>query len=64
LPDKIKARMKAIPELSKALTVNIEPTTEEDWEILESRPESAEEVMLTQVSLLLVQMFFSISGFS
>ncbi|KAF3320553.1 peroxisome biogenesis protein 1 isoform X1 [Carex littledalei] len=52
LPDKTKARLKAIPELSKALTVNIEPATEEDWEILESRPESAEENMLTQVGVV------------
>lgn len=61
LPDKTKARLKAIPELSKALTVNIEPATEEDWEILESRPDSAEEIMLTQVSLLYIQMLIGIS---
>ncbi|KAJ4773336.1 hypothetical protein LUZ62_063044 [Rhynchospora pubera] len=58
LPDKTKVKLKAIPELSKAVSVNIEPATEEDWEILESRPGSAEEVMLTQVGVLYEGMKF------
>ncbi|KAJ3688752.1 hypothetical protein LUZ61_017916 [Rhynchospora tenuis] len=58
LPDKTKVKLKAIPELSKAVRVNIEPATEEDWEILESRPGSAEEVMLTQVGVVYEGMKF------
>ncbi|KAJ3678322.1 hypothetical protein LUZ60_002125 [Juncus effusus] len=58
LQDGMKAKLKVIPELQKAEMVTIEPATEDDWEILESRPESAEEVILTQVGVVYEGMKF------
>lgn len=42
-------QVKAIGNLPKASLVNIEPNSEDDWEILELNSEIAEEVILKQV---------------
>lgn len=49
LPDGTIAQLSVARTLAKAEKVNIEPYSEDDWEILESRAELAEETILKQV---------------
>ncbi|XP_020586378.1 peroxisome biogenesis protein 1 isoform X2 [Phalaenopsis equestris] len=53
-----KVRVKAIGNLPKASLVNIEPNSEDDWEILELNSEAAEEVILKQVGIVFEGMKF------
>lgn len=58
LPDRTEVQVKAAANLPKATLVMIEPSTEDDWEILELNSELAEEAILKQVCQLF--MFFLI----
>ena len=49
LPDGTIAQLSVARSLAKADSVIIEPYGEDDWEILESRAELAEETILKQV---------------
>lgn len=49
LPDHTEVQVKAAANLPKATLVMIEPSTEDDWEILELNSEVAEEAILKQV---------------
>jgi len=49
LPDGSIAQLSVARSLAKADSVSIEPYSEDDWEILESRAELAEETILKQV---------------
>jgi peroxin-1 len=49
LPDGTIAQLSVARSLAKAEAVSIEPYSEDDWEILESRAELAEETILKQV---------------
>lgn len=49
LPDGTVAQLSVARSLAKADSVCIEPFSEDDWEILESRADLAEETILTQV---------------
>jgi len=50
LPDGTIAQLSVARSLAKADSVSIEPYSEDDWEILESRAELAEETILKQVA--------------
>ncbi|XP_042377696.1 peroxisome biogenesis protein 1-like isoform X1 [Zingiber officinale] len=52
LPDHTRVQIKAIANLPKADFVNIEPSSEDDWEILELNSELAEEAILKQVGVV------------
>jgi peroxin-1 len=56
LPDGTTAQLSVARSLAKADSVSIEPYSEDDWEILESRADLAEETILKQV-------FFAFSFF-
>ena len=56
LPDGTTAQFSVARSLAKADSVSIEPYSEDDWEILESRADLAEETILKQV-------FFAFSFF-
>ncbi|XP_009384181.2 peroxisomal ATPase PEX1 isoform X1 [Musa acuminata AAA Group] len=58
LPDHSKVQVKAIANLPKADFVNIEPSGEDDWEILELNSEVAEEAILKQVGIVYEGMKF------
>lgn len=49
LPDGTKVQVKAVANLPIAGEVFIEPSAEDDWEILELNSEHAEEAILKQV---------------
>ena len=49
LPDRTTAQLSVARSLAKADSVSIEPYSEDDWEILESRADLAEETILKQV---------------
>lgn len=52
LPDHTEVQVKAAANLPKATLVMIEPSTEDDWEILELNSELAEEAILKQVGIV------------
>ncbi|RWR98009.1 peroxisome biogenesis protein 1 isoform X1 [Cinnamomum micranthum f. kanehirae] len=52
LPDRTEVQVKAAANLPKATLVMIEPSTEDDWEILELNSELAEEAILKQVGIV------------
>ncbi|KAH7654466.1 peroxin-1 protein [Dioscorea alata] len=52
LPDGTKVQVKAVANLPTAGEVSIEPSTEDDWEILELNSEHAEESILKQVGIV------------
>lgn len=58
LPDGTIAQLSVARSLAKADSISIEPYSEDDWEILESRADLAEETILKQV--FFVFSFFSI----
>jgi peroxin-1 len=49
LPDGTVAQLSVARSLTRADSVSIEPFSEDDWEILESRADLAEETILQQV---------------
>lgn len=49
LPDGTIAQLSVARSLAKADSISIEPYSEDDWEILESRADLAEETILKQV---------------
>ena len=55
LPDGTIAQLSVARSLTRADSVSIEPFSEDDWEILESRADLAEETILQQV----LSVFFS-----
>ncbi|PKU63684.1 peroxisome biogenesis protein 1 isoform X1 [Dendrobium catenatum] len=58
LPNGTKVQVKANGNLSKASLVNIEPNSEDDWEILELNSQAAEEAILKQVGIVFEGMKF------
>ncbi|WOL17808.1 hypothetical protein Cni_G26601 [Canna indica] len=58
LPDHTRVQIKAVANLPKAVFVNIEPSSEDDWEILELNSELAEEAILKQVGIVYEGMKF------
>lgn len=58
LPDGTVAQLSVARSLAKADSVCIEPFSEDDWEILESRADLAEETILTQVGVVYEGMKF------
>nr|CAB3483787.1 unnamed protein product [Digitaria exilis] len=58
LPDGTIAQLSVARSLAKAEKVNIEPYSEDDWEILERRAELAEETILKQVGIVYEGMRF------
>lgn len=52
-------QIKAVANLPKADFVNIEPSSEDDWEILELNSEHAEEAILKQVLNFPAKVLFS-----
>ncbi|KAL6858720.1 hypothetical protein ACP4OV_017722 [Aristida adscensionis] len=58
LPDGTIAQFSVARSLAKAESVSIEPFSEDDWEILESRAELAEETILKQVGIVYEGMKF------
>ncbi|XP_058106918.1 peroxisomal ATPase PEX1 isoform X2 [Magnolia sinica] len=52
LPDRSEVQVRAIANLPKAILVTIEPSTEDDWEILELNSELAEVAILKQVGIV------------
>ncbi|KAL5231929.1 hypothetical protein ABZP36_030705 [Zizania latifolia] len=58
LPDGTTAQLSVSRSLAKADSVCIEPFSEDDWEILESRADLAEETILTQVGVVYEGMKF------
>ncbi|XP_020271277.1 peroxisome biogenesis protein 1 isoform X2 [Asparagus officinalis] len=52
LPDGSKVKVKAAGSVPKAAFVTVEPSTEDDWEILELNSELAEEAILKQVGIV------------
>ncbi|KAL5977211.1 hypothetical protein ACLOJK_021553 [Asimina triloba] len=58
LPDSTLVQVKAIANLPRATLVTIEPSTEDDWEILELNSELAEEAILKQVGIVYEGMRF------
>ncbi|CAO2177330.1 unnamed protein product [Urochloa humidicola] len=58
LPDGTVAQLSVARSLSKADSVCIEPYSEDDWEILESRADLAEETILKQVGIVYEGMKF------
>nr|CAB3481710.1 unnamed protein product [Digitaria exilis] len=58
LPDGTIAQLSVARSLAKAEKVNIEPYSEDDWEILERRAELAEETILKQVGIVYEGMKF------
>uniref|UniRef100_A0A0E0LXW1 Peroxisomal ATPase PEX1 n=1 Tax=Oryza punctata TaxID=4537 RepID=A0A0E0LXW1_ORYPU len=58
LPDGTIAQLSVARSLAKADSVCIEPFSEDDWEILESRADLAEETILTQVGVVYEGMKF------
>ncbi|KAJ8510883.1 hypothetical protein OPV22_001317 [Ensete ventricosum] len=58
LQDHAKVQVKAIANLPKAEFVNIEPSSEDDWEILELNSDVAEETLLKQVGIVYEGMKF------
>jgi peroxin-1 len=53
LPDGMVAQLSVARSLTRADSVSIEPFSEDDWEILESRADLAEETILQQVFYVL-----------
>ncbi|GJN15477.1 hypothetical protein PR202_gb02397 [Eleusine coracana subsp. coracana] len=58
LPDGTIAQLSVARSLAKADSVSIEPFSEDDWEILESRADLAEETILKQVGIIYEGMKF------
>ncbi|WVZ91724.1 hypothetical protein U9M48_037857 [Paspalum notatum var. saurae] len=58
LPDGTVAQLSVFRTLAKAESVSIEPYSEDDWEILESRADLAEETILKQVGIVYEGMKF------
>lgn len=58
LPDGTVAQLSVARSLAKADSVSIEPFSEDDWEILESRADLAEETILQQVGIVYEGMKF------
>ncbi|XP_006660378.3 peroxisome biogenesis protein 1 [Oryza brachyantha] len=58
LPDGTIAQLSVARSLARADSVCIEPFSEDDWEILESRADLAEETILTQVGVVYEGMKF------
>ncbi|CAD6245663.1 unnamed protein product [Miscanthus lutarioriparius] len=58
LPDGTTAQLSVARSLAKADSVSIEPYSEDDWEILESRADLAEETILKQVGIVYEGMKF------
>ncbi|TVU04575.1 hypothetical protein EJB05_47691, partial [Eragrostis curvula] len=58
LPDGTVAQLSVSRSLAKADSVSIEPFSEDDWEILESRADLAEETILKQVGIVYEGMKF------
>ncbi|CAO2184023.1 unnamed protein product [Urochloa humidicola] len=58
LPDGTLAQLSVARSLAKADSVSIEPYSEDDWEILESRADLAEETILKQVGIVYEGMKF------
>lgn len=49
LPDHARVQVRALSNVTKATLVTIEPSTEDDWEVLELNSELAEAAILNQV---------------
>lgn len=49
LPDRARVQVQALSNVQKATLVTIEPSTEDDWEVLELNAELAEAAILNQV---------------
>uniref|UniRef100_A0A804NPM2 Peroxisomal ATPase PEX1 n=1 Tax=Zea mays TaxID=4577 RepID=A0A804NPM2_MAIZE len=58
LPDGTIAQLSVARSLAKADSISIEPYSEDDWEILESRADLAEETILKQVGIVYEGMKF------
>ncbi|VAI86987.1 unnamed protein product [Triticum turgidum subsp. durum] len=58
LPDGTIAQLSVAHSLTRADSVSIEPFSEDDWEILESRADLAEETILQQVGIVYEGMKF------
>ncbi|CAM0911659.1 unnamed protein product [Alopecurus aequalis] len=58
LPDGTVAQLSVARSLTRAVSVSIEPFSEDDWEILESRADLAEETILQQVGIVYEGMKF------
>ncbi|CAB4307142.1 unnamed protein product [Prunus armeniaca] len=52
LPDHARVQVRALSNVTKATLVTIEPSTEDDWEVLELNSELAEAAMLNQVRIV------------
>ncbi|KDP37137.1 hypothetical protein JCGZ_06193 [Jatropha curcas] len=52
LPDHIRVQVKAVSNVASATLVTIEPSTEDDWEVLELNSEQAEAALLKQVRIV------------
>ncbi|KAM1796138.1 hypothetical protein ACFX11_036406 [Malus domestica] len=58
LPDRTRVQVRALSNVQKATLVTIEPSTEDDWEVLELNAELAEAAILNQVRILHEEMRF------
>ncbi|XP_065865705.1 peroxisomal ATPase PEX1 isoform X2 [Euphorbia lathyris] len=58
LPDHTNVQVKAAPNVTSATLVTIEPSSEDDWEVLELNAEQAEAAMLQQVRIVQETMRF------
>lgn len=54
LPDRTSVQVKAVPNVATATLVTIEPSSEDDWEVMELNAELAEAAMLQQVACVLI----------
>ncbi|CAL9016238.1 unnamed protein product [Prunus brigantina] len=52
LPDHARVQVRALSNVTKATLVTIEPSTEDDWEVLELNSELAEAAILNQVRIV------------
>ncbi|XP_050232093.1 peroxisomal ATPase PEX1 [Mercurialis annua] len=52
LPDGIRVKIRAVPNVASAGSVTIEPSSEDDWEVMELNAEQAEAVILNQVRIV------------
>lgn len=52
LPDHTSVQVKAVPNVATATLVTIEPSSEDDWEVMELNAELAEAAMLQQVRIV------------
>ncbi|GMH02682.1 hypothetical protein Nepgr_004521 [Nepenthes gracilis] len=60
LPDGTVVLVRALPNVSKASVVTIEPLGEDDWEVMELNAEAAEAAILKQVRIVHETMRFSL----